>query len=107
MTCYSYNSDTTTSYCPFFLLKKGKTSVNFLDANLIQVNPECGPPVSWHFWPKCVLSEVIKECVKKDARDWSSLTNLCPTRGVAPCHWLVGVTPSRNKGCTPFLESWT
>jgi hypothetical protein len=38
--------------------------------------------VSLHFWPKCILSEVIKECMKKDGSDWSSLTHLHPTRGV-------------------------
>jgi hypothetical protein len=44
--------------------------------------------------------------VKKDARDWSSLTNLRPTRGVPLCHWLVGVTPLRNKEHAPFSKSW-
>jgi hypothetical protein len=38
---YSRNPDTTASYCPFSLLKKGKMGTNFLDANLIQVAPEC------------------------------------------------------------------
>jgi hypothetical protein len=44
--------------------------------------------------------------VKKGARDGSSLTDLHPTRGVAPCRWLVGVTPSRNKGHALFSKSW-
>jgi hypothetical protein len=38
---YSCDPDTPASYCPFFLLKKGKTSAIFLDANLICVAPEC------------------------------------------------------------------
>jgi hypothetical protein len=38
---YSHDPDVTFSYCPFFLSKKGKISANFLDANLIQVAPEC------------------------------------------------------------------
>jgi hypothetical protein len=41
-TCYSCDPDTTTSYCPFFLLKeKGKHVQNLLDANLIRVAPKC------------------------------------------------------------------
>jgi hypothetical protein len=39
---YSYNPDTTASYCPFFLLKeKGRQVQKFFDANLIWVAPEC------------------------------------------------------------------
>jgi hypothetical protein len=39
---YSCDPDTIAFYCPFFLLKeKGKQVQNFLDANLIQVAPEC------------------------------------------------------------------
>jgi hypothetical protein len=38
---YSRNPDTSASYCPFFLLKIGKTGANVLDANLIRVAPEC------------------------------------------------------------------
>jgi hypothetical protein len=44
--------------------------------------------------------------MKIDARDWSSLTDLRLTWGIALCHWLAGVTPSRNKGHTLFLKSW-
>jgi hypothetical protein len=40
-TGYSQDPYTTASYCPFFLLKKGKTCVNFLDAKLIRVAPKC------------------------------------------------------------------
>jgi hypothetical protein len=40
-TGYLCNPDTTASYCPFFLLIKGKTGANFLDTNLIQEAPEC------------------------------------------------------------------
>jgi hypothetical protein len=80
------------SYCPFFLLKIGKICANYLDANLIQIAPECRDTcgaclsVSLHFWPKCVLSAAIKECVKRHARDWISLNGLRPTRGVVSCH---------------------
>jgi hypothetical protein len=63
-------------------------------------------PVSWCFWPKCVLLEAIKECVKKDARNGSSLVDLRPTHRVVPCYRLVEVTPSKNKGRTPFSMSW-
>jgi hypothetical protein len=38
---YSRDPDTTASYCPFFLLKIGKTCAKFIDANLIWVTPEC------------------------------------------------------------------
>jgi hypothetical protein len=39
---YSCDPDTTTSYCPFNLLKKrGKIGASFLDANFIRVAPEC------------------------------------------------------------------
>jgi hypothetical protein len=37
---YSCDPNATTSYCPFFLLKRRKTGANFSDANLIQVAPE-------------------------------------------------------------------
>jgi hypothetical protein len=40
-TGYSCSPHTTASYCPLFLLKKGKTGAIFLDANLIQVAPKC------------------------------------------------------------------
>jgi hypothetical protein len=40
-TGYSYDPNTTASYCPFFLLERWKIGANFLDANLIQVAPEC------------------------------------------------------------------
>jgi hypothetical protein len=41
-TSYSPDLDTTTSYCPFFLLKeKGRQVQKILDANLIRVAPEC------------------------------------------------------------------
>jgi hypothetical protein len=40
-TGYSCDPNTTTSYCPFFLLKRRKVGANFLDANLIWVAPEC------------------------------------------------------------------
>jgi hypothetical protein len=33
---------------------------------------------------------------RKDARDLSFLTDLRPSRGVVPCHWLVGVTSPRT-----------
>jgi hypothetical protein len=78
---YSCDPDTATSYCPFFLLKKWKTGANFLDTNLIRVAPEChdtgGLACLYHgtFGQKYVLLEVIKEYLKKDARDWSSLTD--------------------------------
>jgi hypothetical protein len=107
---YSGDPDTTASYYRFFLLKKGKTGANILDANLIQVALEChnigGLAYLYHgtCGQKCVLLEVINEYVKKmlDARGWSSLIDLCPTRGVAPRRWLVGVTLSRNKSHTLF-----
>jgi hypothetical protein len=38
---YRRDPDTTASYCPFLLLKKGKTGAIFLDANLIRVALEC------------------------------------------------------------------
>jgi hypothetical protein len=56
--------------------------------------------VSRYSCPNYVLSEVIKECVKEDARGWSSLTDLHPMCKVVPCHWLIGVTQLRNKGHT-------
>jgi hypothetical protein len=31
---------------------------------------------------------------------------LCPTRKVALCHWLVGITPLKNKGHTLFSKLW-
>jgi hypothetical protein len=37
---YLHDPETIASYCPFFLLKIGKTSANFLDAKLIWVAPE-------------------------------------------------------------------
>jgi hypothetical protein len=41
-TCYSCDPDTTTRYCPLFLLKEKEKQVQiFLDANLIWVAPEC------------------------------------------------------------------
>jgi hypothetical protein len=72
---YSRDPDTSASYCPFFLLKIGKTGANFLDANLIQVAPECHDiggaylSISQHFWLKCIFLAAIKECVKRDTRD--------------------------------------
>jgi hypothetical protein len=44
---------------------------------------------------------------EKDAKGWSYLTDLHPMCGVAPCHWLVGVTSSRNSGHTLLLKSWS
>jgi hypothetical protein len=43
-TGYSHDPDTSASYCPFFFLKLGRRGVNFLDANLIRVAPECRNP---------------------------------------------------------------
>jgi hypothetical protein len=111
---YSRDPDTTASYSPFSVLKKGKIGANFLDANLIQVAPECqntgwlasSQPISWHFWLKFILSEAIKDCMKKDARDGSSLADLRPMHRVVPCYRLVGITPSKNKAHTPFLKLW-
>jgi hypothetical protein len=62
--------------------------------------------VSWQFWPKGILSDVIKACMKKDARDGSSLVHLRPSCGVASCCQLVGIIPSKNKGNALFLKSW-
>jgi hypothetical protein len=62
--------------------------------------------VSWHFWRKGILLEAIKECMKKYARDGSSLADLCPTAGVASCSRLIEIIPSKNKGHTLFLKSW-
>jgi hypothetical protein len=63
-------------------------------------------PVSWHFWLKYVLSEAIKESVKKDARNGSALADLRPTRRVALSYQLAGITPSKDKGHAPFSKSW-
>jgi hypothetical protein len=52
------------------------------------------------------ISEAIKECMKKDARDGNSLADLPPKGGVALCHQLVGIIPSKNKGHTLFSKSW-
>jgi hypothetical protein len=41
-----------------------------------------------------VIKEIRKK--KKNAKGWSSLTDLRPTSGVALCHWLDGITSSRN-----------
>jgi hypothetical protein len=110
-TSYLCDPNTTTSCCPFSLLKKGKTCANFLDANLIWVALNVGiqaglPACIVVLWPKCVLSEVIKECVKKDARGGSFLADLSPGRRVVPCCQFVEVTPSKNKGHTPFSKLW-
>jgi hypothetical protein len=43
-----------------------------------------------------------KGVCEKDAMDGSSLADLRPTRRVAPCRWLVGITPSKNKGHALF-----
>jgi hypothetical protein len=43
---------------------------------------------------------------EKDARDGSFLADLHPMRRFAPCRWLVGITPPKNKGHTLFLKSW-
>jgi hypothetical protein len=51
---------------------------------------------------------VIKETLKgKKTRDWSSLTDLRPTHGVVPFHWLVGVTSLRKNGYPFFSKSWS
>jgi hypothetical protein len=53
-------------------LKKGKTRAIFLDANLIRVAPEHrdagGLDCLYRsaFGQKCILLEVLKECVKKE-----------------------------------------
>jgi hypothetical protein len=52
------------------------------------------------------ILEVIKECMKKDARDGSSLVDLHPTGRVVSCCWHVGIIPSKNKGHALFLKSW-
>jgi hypothetical protein len=83
-----------------------------LDANLIWAAHEVPGyrqaclPVTWRFWPKCILSEVIKKYVKEDVRDESSLTDLRPTRRVVWCARLAWTTLSENKVHTPFLKSW-
>jgi hypothetical protein len=51
--------------------------------------------VSCHFWLKCILSKAIKECGKKDARGWSSLTDLRPSRRV---HRAVGLLGLHRRG---------
>jgi hypothetical protein len=63
--------------------------------------------LSWCFRLKMHTFESIKGmCEEKDARDGSSLADLRPTRGVALCRWLVGITPLKNKGHTFFSMSW-
>jgi hypothetical protein len=111
-TDYSHDPDTTVSYCPFFPLKKGKLGAHFLDANLIQVVPKRRDTAAG--LPICIVSLLAeistfrsdKGVREKDARGWSSLTDLCPTHGVVPCNCLVGVTPLRNKGHTFFSKPW-
>jgi hypothetical protein len=44
---------------------------------------------------------------EKDTKGYTFLTNLCPTRGVALCHWLVGVISSMNNGRTHLSKSWS
>jgi hypothetical protein len=39
-----------------------------------------------------------KKCAEKDARDGSSLANLCPTGRVVPYRWLVGITSPKKQG---------
>jgi hypothetical protein len=36
--------------------------------------------VSWYFWPMCILSKMIKECVKEERNvgDWDFLSDLRP-----------------------------
>jgi hypothetical protein len=50
---------------------------------------------SWHFLPKGMLLEAMKESIKKYARDGSSLADLRPTGRVASCRWLVGIELQR------------
>jgi hypothetical protein len=95
------------------IFEKRETCAKFLDANLIRValeHQDAGELACLYhdaFGQKCILSEVLKECVKKkDARDGSSLADLCPTRRVAPCRWLVGITLPKNKGHALFSKSW-
>jgi hypothetical protein len=52
--------------------------------------------VSWHFLLKGMLLEVIKECMKKDARGGSSLADLHPTGKVVSCRRLVGIIPLKK-----------
>jgi hypothetical protein len=55
----SCNLDTTVSYCPFFLLKKGKTEANFLDVNLIRIAPECTIQAGF---PVCIMALLVELC---------------------------------------------
>jgi hypothetical protein len=47
---------------------------DFLDANPIQVVPECHDTTSpcmfalWYYWPECILSKEIKECVRRERK---------------------------------------
>jgi hypothetical protein len=80
-----------------------------LDANLIRVAHKCRDIGRL----ACLMALLAKrrtfrsdkECMKKDARDGSSVADLRPTGRVASCRWLVGITLSKNKGHTLFLES--
>jgi hypothetical protein len=59
------------------------------------------------FWPKMHTFESVKGvCEEKDVKNGSFLAWLHPTHRVASCHWLVGVTPPKNKGHALFLKSW-
>jgi hypothetical protein len=55
---------------PTVFSRKREIGVNFLDANLIWVAPECHDigglaDLSWYFCLKCTLSKVINECIKE------------------------------------------
>jgi hypothetical protein len=70
-----------------------KTGANFFDANLIQVAPErwdTGRLACLYrgtFDRICILSEVLKECVKKEMLG-------------------MGVASLKNKGHALFSKSW-
>jgi hypothetical protein len=43
---------------------------------------------------------------KSGARDRSYIADLRPMCQVAQCHWLIGITSSKIKGCALSFESW-